>query len=93
MKNLLILLISLITLASCTDTYTVQRLSDGAILTASDVQDRNFQPGDTVCIIAAPTYNDAPYQVSDNTWHDTIYCHNSETYGSYCWEYQMAVVK
>lgn len=93
MKQLIIILTSLITLVSCADKYTVQRLSDGAILRATDVQRRHFKTGDTVCIIAAPIYADIPYEVSDDTWHDTTFCLSSDTYGLHCWSYQMAVVK
>lgn len=90
MKRIIIFLALISTLVACNDKYTVQRISDGAILRAYDQLDRDFKSGDTICITDAGVYSDIPYKVSDYTWKDTIFCSSSSYY---CWSYAMAIVK
>jgi hypothetical protein len=91
MKLLFILLTSLITLASCADKYTVQRVSDGAILKVKDFEKRDFETGDTVYITEVDSYSD-DWQISTNTWIDTFYCYSGSEY-TFCWSYSAAIIK
>lgn len=88
MKKLFIIILLLSTLVACSDKYTVERISDGATLRATDELDRDFVAGDTICIGEAGLYADIPYEVSTDMWKDTTICGYSM-----CWTYSMAVVK
>lgn len=80
-----------ILLASCGTNYTVKRVKDGAILKVKDFEKRNFKVGDTVYITEISTYSDG-WQISTDTWTDTIYCYSDTNY-AFCWSYKAAVIK
>jgi hypothetical protein len=68
MKNIFLLMIIALGAVSCSDTYNV-KLNNGSLVSAIDRYERDYKPGDTVCVAK----DDNWYIDNKGNMKDTIY--------------------
>jgi hypothetical protein len=92
MKQLLFALIVCVTLLSCSTSYDV-RLRNGTIVKAVELDGRDFNVGDTVCV-NAPAFYGSSWEINRyGSMRDTMYSYRSYDSTLRIFEQRIGVIK